>query len=171
MTSSALYALSNADLPPMDEWQRAIDQLDLLFHVRLLSVEIGAERSCAIRFEDVPTRFTCVRTSPVALLGNREAAPRLVWSHAYCFVDLGRHMEATAATIACVSYAFAIGGTLVRGGLELKPSVSEARRELDFELAYDLKREDAYFNRYPAERAPQPSGPMELEILLHPRRK
>lgn len=166
MSRFPIYALSNVGLPPLLVWQQAIDDLDLLFAVELLSVEI-AERPCAMRFEHLSTRFSCASAAPESLLAHRHGAWPGSYMHAYGFDDYGRHIESTAAQIACLSCVLATGGALFRVGGEPEQEVRWARRDLDFELAYDLRREDAYFERYPDQRTLESSGPMELEIILH----
>lgn len=167
MRNSFISALSKAGLPSRRRWQRAIDELDLLAPMRLLRLEIGPGNSCTAGLGEVPTRFSCEKVPLEALLDRRSPDLASAWSHAYRFGDSGNRVEAAAAAIACVACVLATGGALHRPGAEPIRDLPEARRELDFDLAGALRLEEAYLDRYPADRQTETVGPSVLEIIAH----
>lgn len=167
MRTSYIYALSNVGFLPLDEWQRAIERLDLLASVKLLVVKAGLGQVCTARIGEKPTQFACEETRPEILLADQHPNLLGIWSHALGFGDFGKSIEATAAAVACISFAIATGGAVKRVGTEPTSNLGEARHELDARLASNLQLEDAYFARYPDERPTEPAGPMELGITLH----
>lgn len=171
MPDTLMFAISNGDLPPLREWQRAIDALQPLVPVEFVRIEAGPEGGCAVRVGDKAISFTCAARTVGSVVSERHPEIQKQWSFAYGFRGLGGAdgwISGATSAIARVTYASATDGALYHPDVGVFRDFTSGRNGIDAVFAHEFDALDRYRLRYPQE-FEEPTGPMTLEVILRRR--
>lgn len=170
MPDTLMFAVSNEDLPPLRDWQRALDAWKPLLPIVFSRIVAGPKGGCEVRVGDRTIAFTCAARTVRSVVRARHPDLLSRWAFAYGFRGVGGAdgwISGATSAIARATYAIATGGALYHPDAGAFRDFNSGRGRVDAVFAQEFNAWDLYKERYPDEPPGEAAGPMTIELRLH----